>query len=322
MKNARTPLVLGALAATAIGSTQASAAGVTAGTLIQNTASASYGSGSATTTVSSNTVTIRVDELLDVAVSALDAGSVTLADTAVLSYRVTNSGNGNEAFAINVSPTVSGNGFDAAVQTIAIDTNDNGIYEPGIDTVITNGGSTAELAPDAAARIFVIVALPGGTADASASQVRVTAQALTGSGTPGTSFAGQGQGGGDAVVGATTANANALGALLASSASVTLTKSFAILDPFGGAKPVPGATVTFTIQAAASGSGTVSDLRVTDVIPAGTTYVANSLTLEGAALSDAADSDAGTASASGIDVAIGALPGGNSRTVTFKTTIN
>lgn len=323
MTNHCTKFMIASVAASAaLGASQAQAAGVTAGTLIQNTASASYGSGSSTTTVNSNTVSIRVDELLDVAVSSLNAAAVPLASTAVLTYRIDNTGNGSEAFSINVSPTVSGNGFDATVQTIAIDSNDNGTYEPGVDTVITNGGSTPALAADGSTRVFVVVAQPSGTADGAASQVRVTAQALTGAGTPGTSFAGQGQGGGDAVVGATTANANALGSLIASSASVALVKSYVVVDPFGGAKPVPGAVVTFTIAATASGSGTVNDLHVIDAIPTGTTYVANSVTLEGASQTDATDGDAATASSTGIDVTIGTLAGGASRSVTFKTTIN
>lgn len=323
MTNACTKFALASLAATsALAATHAQAAGVTAGTLIQNTASASYGSGSATTTVTSNTVSIRVDELLDVAVSSLDSGAVPVANTAVLTYRIDNTGNGAEAFSITVSPSVTGNGFDAEIQTIAIDANNNGTYEPGVDTVITNGGSTPELATDANTRIFVVVSQPSGTADGAAGQVRVTAQALTGAGTPGTSFAGQGQGGGDAVVGATTANANALGSLIASSASVALVKSYTVADPFGGTKPVPGAVVTFTIAATATGTGSVNDLHIIDAIPAGTTYVANSATLGGTALTDAADSDAGIASSSGIDVTVGTLLGGASSTVTFQTTIN
>jgi len=42
----------------------AHAAGVAAGTMIENTAQASYTTGSGEETVSSNTVTLKVDELL------------------------------------------------------------------------------------------------------------------------------------------------------------------------------------------------------------------------------------------------------------------
>lgn len=323
MKHTCTRIASATLAATtALVASHAHAAGVTAGTLIQNTASATYGSGNTQTTINSNTVSIRVDELLDVAISSLDAAPVVLSSTAVLTYRIDNTGNGSEAFSIEVSPSVGGNGFAPQVQGIALDSNGSGTYEPGVDTVIANGGSTAALDADASTRVFVILTQPAGTADAATAQVRVTAQALTGAGTPGTAFAGQGQGGGDAVVGATTANANALGSLVASSASVSLAKSYVIADPFGGTKPVPGAVVTFTIAATAAGSGTVDDLHITDVIPAGTTYVANSVALDGTTLTDAADADAGTAASSGIDVALGSIAGGASRTVTFRTTIN
>ena len=44
----------------------AQAGGVTAGTLIENTAIASYDEGGVPRSVNSNTVTVRVDELLDV----------------------------------------------------------------------------------------------------------------------------------------------------------------------------------------------------------------------------------------------------------------
>jgi uncharacterized repeat protein (TIGR01451 family) len=307
--------------------TSAQAAGVTAGTVIQNTASATYTSGTDTTTVSSNTANLRVDELLDVAVATLDATAKSLGTgTTVLTYSVTNTGNGAEAFRINVDPAISGNGFDAEVQTIAIDTNGNNVFDAGIDVVIANGGTTAEIAADGSLKIFVVVALPSGTANDATSQVRLTALAATGTGSPGNTFAGQGTGGGDAVVGSTTAQDDALGALIASSGTgtgaVALIKSFTIVDQFGGTQPIPGATITYTIRADVTGTGPITALRVTDVIPAGTTYVAGTLTLDGTAQTDATDSDAGTASAAGIAVDIGTQSGGTSRLVAFKTRIH
>lgn len=57
---------------------QAWAAGISAGSLIQNTATATFSQGGSSETVNSNMVTITVDELLDVAVSSLDGGNVVL----------------------------------------------------------------------------------------------------------------------------------------------------------------------------------------------------------------------------------------------------
>ena len=48
----------------AVGPQAAQAAGVLAGTLIENTASATYSSGTASGSVSSNTVTVKVDEAI------------------------------------------------------------------------------------------------------------------------------------------------------------------------------------------------------------------------------------------------------------------
>lgn len=301
----------------------ANAAGVLAGTLIENTASATYSSGAASGSVSSNTVTVKVDELLDVAVAGLTTTPVTTGSTSVvLEYSITNTGNGGEAFNVTVDPAVAGNGFDAVVQTIAYDSNGNGVYDAGVDTVITNGGATSSLAADASLKVFVVVTLPTGATDGQTSQVRLTADAVTGTGTPGTVFTGQGAGGGDAVVGASGASDNAADQMIASLATVALVKSATVVDPFGGSQPVPGAVITYTLVATVSGSGQAEGLHVTDVIPTGTTYQVSTLKLDGSALSDAADADAGVASASGIDVNLGTVAGGTTKTVKFDVKIN
>ncbi|WP_295529790.1 hypothetical protein [Novosphingobium sp. Chol11] len=301
----------------------AHAAGVLAGTLIENTATATYKSGAATASVTSNKVTVKVDELLDVAVTTLStAPAVARSDPAVLVYSVTNSGNGPEAFDLAADPQVAGNAFDGTITQLALDTNDNGIYEAGIDTVLGAGAATPALAPDRSIKVFVLVTAPAGATDAQTSQVRLTALAATGTGTPGNSFSGQGEGGGDAVVGLTSASANSLASLIASLAAVTLTKTAAITDQFNTAKPVPGATVTYTLSAKVTGTGTVEGLHIIDGIPAGTTYLPGSLKLGTSALSDANDTDAGTASAAGIDVTLPTLAGGTTSDVSFTVTIN
>ena len=100
--------------------------------------------------------------------------------------------------------------------------------------------------------------------------------------------------------------------------------SVAVVDfrPFGGTCAVPGATITYTILAEVTGSGSISDLVVTDAAPADTSYVAGSLTLDGATLTDAADGDSGTASASGISVDLGNVSAGTSHSITFDVTID
>jgi hypothetical protein len=75
-----------------------------------------------------------------------------------------------------------------------------------------------------------------------------------------------------------------------------------------------------------SGSGTASNAVFNDAIPANTTYKPGSLKLNGAALSDGVDADAGQFIASPtaqISVALGTLTAvGSAQTISFVVTIN
>lgn len=326
-KHARLYGPLASIIATAIlasAATPALAGGVTAGTLIRNTATANFEEDGNPRSVDSNTVTVRVDELLDVTVTSLDTGPVTARPgNAVLTFEVTNPGNGPEAFRLTANPAVAGNDFDVTVRGVAIDSNGNGIYDEGVDQILTGPLTTPVLAPDARVTVFVLVTVPNSAADGDTSNVELTAAAVTGSGTPGTTFAGQGQGGGDAVVGSTGAIDDARGQINSAVASVQLVKSVRLRDPFGGTSAVPGSVATFTIEARVSGSGSVANLVVTDAIPAGTTYVPGTLTLDAGALTDAADADAGAASqGAGVNVRLGSVPAGTNRSITFNVTVD
>ena len=309
--------------AAALITTPAHAGGVKAGTLIENTASATYDGGAGPVTIPSNTITVKVDELLDVTVTSRDSGPVSAAPgSAVLTFELTNTGNGPEAYTLSANPAVAGNDFDTTVNGIAVDTNSNGVYDPGVDQMLTGPATTAAIAADASLTVFVLVTIPGGVADGDQSDVSLLAEAVTGTGAPGTAFAGQGAGGGNAIVGSTGANATATGSLSVGITDVDLIKSATVRDPFGGTGIVPGATITYAIRAEVRGSGSVSDLVVTDAAPADTTYVAGSLKLDGATLTDAADADAGRSGTSGISVDLGTVSGGSSHTVTFQVAID
>lgn len=323
MTNQRQLLAVSLLTISAFATGPAYAAGVAAGTLIQNTASATYTSGTATGSVQSNTVSVTVDQLLDVAVATLDSSPVTASSSsAVLRYQLTNTGNGADTFTLAADPAVAGNPYNGVVQKVVVDSNNNGVYDPGTDLVVNSSDVTPQVLADGKLTVFVVVNLPSGATDTQTSQLRLTATSAIGSGTPGTVLAGKGVGGVDAIVGSSHATQSALDAMVASLATVTLTKSAAVVDPFGGTAPVPGAVVTYSIVAHATGSGSADGLHVTDAIPTGTTYEAGSLKLGSTVLTDAADGDAGQASASGIDVSLGNMAGGSAdQTVTFKVKI-
>lgn len=316
-------------ALTTIAAPSAFAAGTLAGTDIENIAEATYDTPSGPVTIQSNTVVIKVDELLDVTVDWTDPGDVTTSPGAtgnVLTYQVTNTGNGSEAFALTANTANGGDDFDPSLTQIVLDTNGNGVYDPGVDTVYVPGTNDPVLAPDQSIRVFIITSTPVGVTDGNRADVSLLAVAKTGSGAPGTSFAGAGQGGGNAVVGSTGADASDNGFLAVQAASVTLVKSATIVDPFGGNRPVPGATITYSIIASVAGSGSLANLVISDPIPAGTAYQVNTITHQAGAappalLTDATDTDAGNYNGTRISVSAGTVPAGQTRTVAFKVKI-
>jgi uncharacterized repeat protein (TIGR01451 family) len=323
----RLALALGA-ASLILPSTAVQAAGTLAGTDIVNVAKATYDApgGGTPVTIDSNIVTIKVDELLDVTVVSSDPGDVTVAPgwtAQVMTYQVTNSGNGSEAFALSADTAKPGDEFDTTFEIAILDSNNNGVYDPGVDTIYTPGTNDPVLAPDESITVFILSAIPASAADAERAEIELVAVANTGNGTPGTIFAGQGDGGGDAVIGSTGARDADSGFFRVQAADVTLAKSATIIDPFGGAEPVPGAVIIYQLVATTVGTGDLANLAISDDVPADTTYKPDSITLEGAPLSDAAnDGDAGSFADGAITVALGTVPGGQTRTITFQVTID
>ncbi len=322
-------LPLAIVTATVMFSGSAQAAGTSAGTTISNTATATYNdSNGAPQSTNSNTVDLLVDELLDVTVARV--GSVDIitqpgTTNQVATFNITNNGNGTEAFALTPQGTLGGDQFDPTVTSVVIDTNGNGVYDPGVDTVYTPGSNDPVLAPDASVTVFLLSSIPAGALDGNRGQVNVTAAAKTGTGAPGTSFPGQGQGGGNAVVGNTGADSVDNAFYLIQNATVAFVKSQSVLDPFGGTKVVPGSIVTYTLVATISGTGTLTNVVVSDPLPAATTFQPGTLTLQSTVLSDGTDADAGeyvAGSPNKINVRLGAVPSGQTRTVTFKVRIN
>lgn len=303
---------------------QANAAGTRAGSTISNTASASFDTGGGPTTIDSNRVDLLVDELLDVTVDSGNPADVPTTPGAtgqVLTFAVTNNGNGVEDFALSTVANAGGDDYDPAVTQVYLD-NGDGLFDAGTDTLYIAGVNDPTLDPDESTTVFVVTTTPGAVVDGNRGIVSLAAAAKTGTGAPGDSFAGQGEGGGDAVVGSTGADGEDAGAFVVSAATVTLVKSASITNPLGTADPIPGATITYTIVATVAGSGSVNGLAITDNIPADTSYIPGSITLGGSGLTDAADADAGDFNGTRINVALGTVAGGQTRTVTFQTLID
>lgn len=274
--------------------------------------------------MSSNTVSITVDEILNVGVAWSDGGDVTvqpLSSNDVLTFRVTNGGNGSEAFALTARNSLSGDNFDPTSFAIYLDTNGNGRYDPAIDQAYVAGSNDPVLAADASTTVFIVSTVPGTVIDGNRAGLDFIATARTGSGAPGTTFAGTGDGGVNAVVGATTATAPATGFYAVSATTVAFVKSATVADPFGGTTSVPGSIITYRLVASVSGSGSLANLAVADTVPTGSAYKLSSITLDGAALTDASDGDAASFATNAIAVGLGTVPAGSSHAVTFQVVI-
>ncbi len=307
------------------------AAGTLANTDIANTASVSFDLDGTQLTVDSNEVVLTVAEILDVAV-VLQSPQVPVSSGETgreLLFTVTNTGNGDEAYQLDFANAFTGTpgvDFDPLAQTPAIyfDTDGSGDFSAG-DVAYTPGSNDPLLAPDESIDLLIVNDIPAGLANGDIGRSELTAQALTGNGAPGTVFGGAGTGGVDAVVGTSTALQAVTGEYVVAEVSVAVAKSAVVSDPFGGTQAVPGATITYTVTVEVTDTGTATAVVVNDPIPADTSYVAGTLTLNGGGLSDATDADAGeldTTAAPTIAVRLGDLTQGSGiQTVTFSVTI-
>lgn len=305
------------------------ALGTVAGIDISNTATVDYAIGGVSDSANSNTVTFRVDEKLDVNVTWQDATNVGVSTpdaNQVLTFLLTNTGNGTDSYSLSVQNTVGGDQFDPVFVDIYLDADSDGNFNPAVDTLYVPGTNDPTLGPDAAQTIFVRNNIPAGLNGGDLGNSRLTATSNTGSGAPGTAFPNAGDNNTTAVVGTSGGSSNAIGTYEVTNATVSLLKSVVISDPLGGNQPMPGATMTYRIDVTVTGTGTASNVVITDPVPANTTYTANTLTLNAASLTDAVDADAGDVGGTtpnSVTVSLGNLtPASPVQTITFQVIIN
>lgn len=304
------------LAALAVPAAQA--AMTPAGTSIVNTANVSYTDpdGDSKTTPS-NPETVKVAELLDVTVvknGTLPTSVLTPSTDQVVSFTVTNTGNGQEVYALTASNSLTGDQFDPANVRIYIDTNGNGLLDGG-DVLLDPSVNDPNIAPGANVKILVVSDIPTGLNNGDLGNVRLSAESLTTQATGvspdpvGTVFAGQGTDGVDAVVGTTQAVGEDTHGYVVRNFNLDLVKTSQLThtNPALNGKAVPGAIITYTLTLNATGGGTFNEIVITDNIPTHTTYVPGSLTLNGAGLNDLQNGDEGYVQGGVVRV----YPGGN-----------
>ena len=293
----------------------AQAVGTAAGTTISNSATATYSVAGVPASPVVSSVSIRVDELISVRVTPPAAPTnVVPGDlNKVLTFTVTNVGNGTESFTMsaNLNPAVVDqfNPTPGSAGQLFLDSNGNGLYDAGVDTLIPPGLPVLTLNADQSVKVFLVSNIPAplnngdqGIATLSAvSRTPGAAAAAPGTILPNAGTPVVGVPGIDAIVGVGPGGAadsgsddSANGTYIVAAVTVTLTKVVLnVFSPFAPAVPigpcnlpgppagcsafVPGTVVQYQVTVTITGNGTAQTVQMTDPIPANTTYVANSI---------------------------------------------
>jgi uncharacterized repeat protein (TIGR01451 family) len=266
---------------------------------------------------------------------------------AVTAFTVTNLGNDAQGFSLAAlvatgDPAVGGiapftaNDFNTMNLRVFVDSNNNGIYEPSLDITTSLpsliAGATSPF-------IFVVADIPA-PLTGQQSVVSLTATAIPRAGDPALPSPAAALATTDTpsvvdvvyadIAGVTDGTRNgqhsAYGGYLGGAVvqvaktivSVQPTSGTPLFSPIGSPalSPVsssdpalrPGSIITYRIEASFVGTGTVDNLTLSDPLPADTTYVPNSLTVDGVAKTDSpADADSADVTGNTITVARGSV---------------
>jgi uncharacterized repeat protein (TIGR01451 family) len=317
--------------ATLISARQGFAAGTAAGTTITNAAQVSYTVGASTASANSNTTTTTVLQILDV-VATVQTPSVAVTPGDLkkpLTFRITNTGNGPDTYVLTPLSTLLGDNFDPVLATPAsvyFDTDNSGDYSSG--DVAYVAGADLNLAADAVVTLFVLNDIPTGLNNADEGRSQIRAVRKNGAGTTaGQEIIGGGVGGINAVFGSSLDQVTIDGKyVVANNVTMTAVKTQSFADTLNGTRPIPRATITYSIAITPGGTGTATAAAFNDDIPASTSFKPGSIKLNGATLTDATGDDAGqflSAPAAHISVTLGNLTQASGvQTVEFAVTIN
>ena len=216
-----------------------------AGTSIGNQASASYLDATSTSrTVTSNLVTTIVQQVAGLTLTADGAALAAPGGQVVFPHVLTNNGNGPDTFPLTLI-NLGGDDFDLTGLAIYPDADGNGV--PDNYTPIA---TTGPLAAGATFRFVVAGNVPGGQLATDVAQVRITATSAFDNAQ--TAFN----------TDVTTVTGNAV---------LNVTKAVSV-----GNGPSPSGPYTYTIAYTNAGNSVATNVVLTDVVPAGMTYVPGS----------------------------------------------
>lgn len=276
----------------------------------------------------------QVAQLVKAALTWQDSAPVLVpaSTSGSLTFRLTNSGNGTDSFSFTTSlPATPAPNFVPANCKLYLDTDASATFTTA-DVVYAPGMNDPSLSAGAHLDIFVNCAVPANTPDASLAQLDIDAASTTLTGVNQSQCeSGACMSTTDPTIGlwavtdASGGKAQAQGEFQSASPGFNFPLTQSVSDGSGGQNVVSGSVVTYTLEVEPIGTTIAYDTQVTDPIPANTSYVPNSITLDGVALTDAADADLGyfNAASNQIEVQLGQRePTDPTQIITFKVTIN
>ncbi|MBO9545460.1 DUF11 domain-containing protein [Caulobacter sp.] len=326
-----------------------------AGTMIDNVAALGFtDQKTGPVTLPSNKVSLQVQEIVDVSVETLTPEVEVEPDThnQRLAFRIRNLGNGFQTFDLSLS-ALAGDDFDPHSCSIIVDWDGDGQLDMTRDKV---SNVTPELAPGQAVVVWVSCSIPAGMAHGALARMMLRASPSvlrngttgavgnggtyvvmgpnlrggggSGGGAGGGAGGGTGNGGGNGggngsgTDGGTPPTLTTFATFKVGQVNAQLIKTQTVVDVAGGSRAAPGSIVTYSLEAKFGIGANARNVKISDAIPAGSTYVPGSLTADGAALTDAEDGDAGRFAGGSVEVALGDVEARTSRTVTFKVRID
>lgn len=295
----------------------------------------------------------ETDRSLDLLTTGSDAAqtvSVTPGQTgAILTFTVLNEGNDTQDFSLSAVNRAGASGdytgtdnFDPSLYSIFVDVNGNGTYQPGTDTATY----IDELPADQSRTVFIVSNIPVTRLNGDIAALTLVAQVAQGGApaaqganiltddaaaadVPGTIqnvFRDDAGDNGDAARNGRHADTERY---VLQGATLTVTKSSQVIsDPVNGVtnpKAIPGARIRYTITIANSGAAAATFVVLTDPIPANTTFVASSITVNGVGQTDVAGDDDGEVVAGTFTGRVATIPtsgAGNPSTLVFDVTVN
>jgi uncharacterized repeat protein (TIGR01451 family) len=334
---------LALIALSSVGALQSAfAVGTPSGTTITNQATVDFSVGGVNQTqISSPTAQFVVDSRVDLTVSEVSGNATQTtpgASNVVATFRVTNTGNSTQGYQLSIVNEVGTTLFGQNDTTLDVDnlrtfvdSNGNGTYDAGTDTA-THVNTLVTDADGESVIVFVLADIPVSATNNQYANVRLTAVAMA-PGTNGTTPIAETAGADTpSVVDIVFADAgrdrteSAADQYHVRSAALTITKNTDVIsDPFNGvspdAKAIPGAVVEYSVEVTNNSTTTAADaVTVTDNIPANTTFVPGSITLNAGSLPDT-NFQAGPPARVVVSAGAVAANGGQA-TVTFRVTIN